>query len=99
MKPLNLAKKQVLRVIVVLMVASTDITWLTAMQRTLKEAYLQLMASMSSHRTPHSRKIFNKTCQLTGTVCGLARRPHFSMAVISVTEEWCLLGCYAVWLL
>jgi len=29
----------------------------------------------------------DKTCQLTGTGCGPARRPHFSLAIISVTVQ------------
>jgi hypothetical protein len=47
------------------------------MQSTLKEVHTQLMASVSHHRTLHSRTNFDKTCQLTGTVRGPTRRPHF----------------------
>ena len=42
------------------------------------------------HRTPHSRTNIDKTCQLTGTVRGPARRPHFSLAIISVTVQLCI---------
>jgi hypothetical protein len=56
-------------------------------QRTLKESYMQLTASVSSRQTPHSRTDFDKTCKLTGTVRGPARRPHFSLATISVTVQ------------
>ena len=39
------------------------------------------------NRTPHSRINIDKTCQLTGTVRGPARRPHFSLVIISVTVQ------------
>jgi hypothetical protein len=42
---------------------------------------------VSHHWTPHSWTNFDKTCQLTGTVRGTARRPHFSLAIISVTVQ------------
>jgi hypothetical protein len=62
-----------------------------ATQRTLKEAHMQLTASVSRHRTPQSRTNFDKTCQLTGTVCGPERRPHFYLFTISVTVQlWTL---------
>jgi hypothetical protein len=43
---------------------------------------MQLTARISHHLTPHSRTNIDKTCQLTGTVYGLARTPHFSLAII-----------------
>jgi hypothetical protein len=39
--------------------------------------------------TPHSRANIDKTCQLTGTVCGPTRKPHFSLAIISITVQLC----------
>jgi hypothetical protein len=71
-----------------------------ATQRTLKEAHMQLTPSVSRHRTSHSSTNFDKTCQLTGTVCGPARRPHFSLAIISATVQlwtyvfWVILACF-----
>jgi hypothetical protein len=55
-----------------------------ATQRAVKEAHMWLNGR---HRTPHSRTNFDETCQLTGTVRGHARRPHFSLAIISVTVQ------------
>jgi hypothetical protein len=95
MKTLNWTTKKLARhVIIVLSVPSTTQgTWITstdvtadcAMRFTLKEAQMQLTASVSRHRTPHSRTNFDKTYQLTGTVHAPARRPHFCLAIISVT--------------
>jgi hypothetical protein len=65
-------------------------------QRTLKEAHMQLVASVRCLRTPHSRTDLNKTCQLTGTVHGPTRRPHFSLAINSVTIQlWT--GCFGLY--
>jgi len=36
---------------------------------------------------PHSRTGMDQVCQLTGRVRGPARRPHFSLAIISVTVQ------------
>jgi len=65
---------------------STDVTRLTAhsgislLHNCTKIQYLLY----SCHMTPQSRTDMDKT-QLTGTVRGPARRPHFSLAIISVT--------------
>jgi len=85
-----LYKKTRTQVIVVLRVpstiydtcmASTDVTWLTAYSG------IRLVWADFPYRTPHSRTNIDKTCQLTGTVRGPARRPHFSLAIISVIVQ------------
>jgi hypothetical protein len=65
-------------------------------QHNLKEAHMQLMAGVSHHWTPHSRTNFDKTCQPTDTVRGSARRPRFSLAIISVTDQ---LWTYVFWVI
>jgi hypothetical protein len=37
--------------------------------------------------TPHSKTNTDNACQLIVTVHGTARRPHFSLAIISVTVQ------------
>jgi hypothetical protein len=58
-----------------------------ATERTLKDTHMQITASVSLHQTPHSRTNFDKTCQLTGTVRGPARRPHISLAITAETVQ------------
>ena len=56
-----------------------------------------LPCELSFHnRTPYSRINIDKTCQLTGTVRGPSRRPHFSLAIISVTVQ---LWTYMFWVI
>jgi hypothetical protein len=98
MKPLNLTTKVLASHVIVVLrdastirhtwMASTDVTWLTAQRNVRWTKHIcSLRPSVSRHRTPHSRTNFDKTCQLTGTVRGTARRPHFSLAIISVAVK------------
>jgi len=70
--------------------ASTDVTWLTAHSgiSVLHNCTASVELTFR-HQTPHSRTNIDKTCQLTGTVRGPSRRPHFSLAIISVNvQHW-----------
>ena len=68
---------------------SGDVTWLTQHSgiSLLHVQFSGLSRVICRHMKPHSRMEMGKDCQLAGTVCGPARRPHFSLATISVTVQ------------